>query len=440
MAAVTYSLKLSLLFIVFFIAFDSQSITYQTMNSGSWNDVASVWSTDGGVTPCGCSPGTAPGANTIIVDHNLNVPSNLNLTNTILTLNASGQMNGAYNIAANSATVDIFGNMTLTKYDQGGASNVTLHPGAIMLASNAFAVNGGTILLNGAVINCGGLDIAVGASMSLMNSARFFIVSGNSVVDGSLDIGAGCCMESNGNWKVNATGQVTGSGSFNSGGNINNQGSVDLTIIWCSQGTALGMPTPENCAAANGICNAILLPVELTSFNAIVYNNSFAEVTWTTASENNSSHFALMASSDGINWRKVATVEAAGNSQSKIEYSVQDFYLEAGITYYMLYQYDTDGRENTYDPISVSIEAVAQELLAYPNPVKSENTIHVVNVKDGFGTAQLVGLNGIPVQVEDFDAINHGFEMMIRDVNPGVYLLKVSQYGDSRTIRIVVTE
>ena len=376
----------------------------------------------------------------MIVDHNLTVPSNLDLTSTILVLNASGQMNGSYNIVANNATIDIFGSMTLTKYTQGGTSVVNLHPGAIMLASNAFAISGGSIGLDGAVVNCGGLDIAVGASMSLMNAARFFIVSGNSVVDGSLDIGPGCCMESNGNWKISATGQITGSGSFNSGGNINNQGLVDLTIIWCSQGTALGMPTPENCIAANGICNAIVLPVELTSFDAVVYNNNHAEITWTTASENNSSHFIVMASQDGENWRRVATVQAAGSSQNNIEYVVLDYDLEAGTTYYMLYQYDTDGRENTYDPISVSIAGVTEEPLAYPNPVKNGNTIRVVNVEDGVGTAQLVGINGIPVQVEDFDAINNGFEMMIRDVNPGVYLLRISQNGNSGTVRIVVTE
>ncbi|CAB4159402.1 hypothetical protein UFOVP699_138 [uncultured Caudovirales phage] len=95
------------------------------------------------------------------------------------------------------------------------------------------------------------------------------------------------------------------------------------------------------------------LPIELMEFNGISSgptNNLF----WSTASEYNTSHFNLQKSRDGAAWSTVATLNAAGNSTSKIEYFVADYQVEAIVNYYRLVQYDLNGVYSFYGPIAIN--------------------------------------------------------------------------------------
>ncbi len=436
----SYSLPSAILTLsaLFFITFSTFAITYTTINSGTWNDITSVWSTNGGASPCGCSPGPMSGSNTVQVNHHLSVPFDLTINGGTLMVGSGGQMTGAYNFNAINATVDVFGYMNLVKYDQSGTSTVTFHPGAILIASNTFTVSAGSATLDAAVINSGKLTINAGASVLLTNTSRFFITSGNSVIDGTLNIGPGSCMESNGNWKIGATGSVLGSGTLNSGGNINNNGFVDLTIIWCSQGAGLGMPTPPDCATAGVICNAIILPVRLTSFEAEVYDNSYSEILWTTASENNSSHFVLQSSKDGDFWLDIARIESHGTTTESQFYGYTDNTIETGITYYRLSQFDVDGKETKYAPISIRVMDSDLPIIAFPNPVNSGTVLNLQNLKNGTGTALLVNFNGQVIRESEFKTENSATTLSTEGIDPGIYLLKIIQNEAVNSLKIVI--
>jgi len=221
------------------LSFEAKSINYVTLNSGNWNDVTSVWSTNGGASPCGCNPGPVSGANNITVNHTISVPFDLTINGGTLTVNASGQINGAFNLRISNANVNISGYVTLDKYEQGVGSIVNLTSGAILLGSNSFLVADGTLTLDNALINSGALTVDVPGIVSLNNSSRFFVVSGNTNIDGQLNINSLSCTSSNGNFKIGPAGSVLGTGSLNSGGNLNNSGFVAPTIVWCAQGTGL---------------------------------------------------------------------------------------------------------------------------------------------------------------------------------------------------------
>jgi hypothetical protein len=77
------------------------------------------------------------------------------------------------------------------------------------------------------------------------------------------------------------------------------------------------------------------LPVELTRFEANCIDNG-AEVSWTTASEYNASHFTVKRSLDGVDWTTIAYVDAAGNSQQMIDYSIEDNQSTDRTVYYLL--------------------------------------------------------------------------------------------------------
>jgi len=95
------------------------------------------------------------------------------------------------------------------------------------------------------------------------------------------------------------------------------------------------------------------LPVELYLFDGIekgVNNVLF----WSTATESNSSHFNLQKSRDGETWNTIATINAAGNSTTHIDYDVTDYNIEPIINYYRLQQYDFDGTYGIYGPIAIN--------------------------------------------------------------------------------------
>jgi hypothetical protein len=91
---------------------------------------------------------------------------------------------------------------------------------------------------------------------------------------------------------------------------------------------------------------AIVLPVSLTNFIAS-QGNGTALLKWQTASEQNTQNFTLQNSGDGANWHNLATLNAAGNSNTKKDYSYVQQNPAKGNNYYRLLQTDINGN-NTY--------------------------------------------------------------------------------------------
>ena len=112
------------------------------------------------------------------------------------------------------------------------------------------------------------------------------------------------------------------------------------------------------------------LPVELTQFEATSYPQ-WNVVKWTTASENNSSHFDIESSTDGENWRKITTIPSAGNSIQELKYSYIDYNLNE-LTYYRLQQFDIDGKFETYGPILVTKTITEKKIVKYINLIGQE--------------------------------------------------------------------
>lgn len=429
----------ALLCIAFCLSFEAKSINYVTLNSGNWNDVTSVWSTDGGTSPCGCNPGTVSGSNNITVNHTLSVPSNLNINGGTLTVNVSGQMNGSYNLTTSNATITISGSLSLDKYTQGINSSVNMNPNAILIASNSFLVANGSLTLDGALINSGAFSIDAPGVVTLNNSSRFFVVSGNTTIDGQLNINSLSCTASNGNFKVGSAGSVLGTGSLNSGGNLNNSGFVAPTILWCAQGTGLGMSSPENCAGANGICNAILLPIELISFDAKVLDED-VEIFWSTASERNNSHFIVQYSFNGSDWKDLELVEGAGTTTSQTDYSIFDDSFDFGVKYYRLIQFDLDGKSKKYNPVSVERNASYGLVSAYPNPVKMGNNLTLINLQSGTVQLQLLNNTGRPILFEEVQVPSGKTQLVIPSTTPGFYILQIVQEERTQSIKLMVME
>ncbi|MEX1001984.1 MAG: hypothetical protein WDZ35_07705 [Crocinitomicaceae bacterium] len=84
------------------------------------------------------------------------------------------------------------------------------------------------------------------------------------------------------------------------------------------------------------------LAVDLTSLTA--HNESFVNwILWSTASEENSSHFEIQRSEDGMNWVTIGTVEAARSSSVTTNYQFSDPHFSPGNNYYRLGLVDLNG-------------------------------------------------------------------------------------------------
>jgi hypothetical protein len=131
-------------------------------------------------------------------------------------------------------------------------------------------------------------------------------------------------------------------------------------------------------------------------------------------------------------WNTIAFVEAAGNSQQMIDYSIEDNAIATNRTvYYLLEQYDIDGSKQDERFTSLNCEDDNDDLtmLVYPNPGNGEMTINFVAPEDyGMSYITLQATNGsiienVPVNIKS------GQNNIILDCSsyaPGIYIINIS--------------
>jgi hypothetical protein len=116
------------------------------------------------------------------------------------------------------------------------------------------------------------------------------------------------------------------------------------------------------------------LPVRFTLFNAKCDNKKVL-LTWKTAQEQNSSHFDIEKSEDGIHWTVISTSPAAGNSNSERSYSFTDNNPVQN-NYYRIAEFDLDGRSH-FTSILQSSCNTTNTFNLWPNPVHDKAFINI---------------------------------------------------------------
>ena len=114
--------------------------------------------------------------------------------------------------------------------------------------------------------------------------------------------------------------------------------------------------------------NAVMLPVELSKFEAVCNYTNYA-VSWETASEKESDYFELSRRTDNNDWTSVAKKKAKGNSSTTVKYALVDTFESYSPVYYRLTQYDKDGTFTNSNIIHASCEnQLADEIYMFPIP------------------------------------------------------------------------
>ena len=286
---------------------------YQTIANGNFSD-GSIWSTNGGVSTCSCTPG---GSNQIEIYHNVILDNDLT--------------NGGGNYGQVSDTLRIHSGGSL----QGSTYNMTVASGGVL-------INDDTLVVNNMDWNNG--------SYVCLNSGSYTLITGDLTNSNNSD-----------NVKIDGSVKVNGNLSNGVGGIITGGGSISV----------------DGTTTNNGTIPGALLPIELIYFNAEVLNDNSVQLNWATALEINNQYFAVERGTSMESFEAIATIDGAGNSTSRIDYTYTDAtFDESTVYYYRLKQTDFDGTSTYSDVIAISVNSM-EFINIYPNPAVDNTTIRI---------------------------------------------------------------
>ncbi len=152
--------------------------------------------------------------------------------------------------------------------------------------------------------------------------------------------------------------------------------------------------TPDNFyTTVTGTLNDLgPVPIKLVLFKAMAVKDR-AEINWATENEINSSHFDLEQSVDGVNFYKITSRNAVGNSALRKNYIYTTNSLGAGIYFFRLKSFDKDGKF-TYSAVEkVVIGNFNTNLVVYGNPIKNNLSFNFQSTNGSYGF-KITGLDG----------------------------------------------
>lgn len=173
-----------------------------------------------------------------------------------------------------------------------------------------------------------------------------------------------------------------------------------------------------------GISPAVL-PVKLLYFDAVPDGKNI-QLNWSTAQEQASKNFEVQRSENNNNFNRIGNVDAAGNSNNKVDYHFTDRSPLAGTSFYRLKQIDIDDRF-TYSRIVTVNTTSANSLKLQGNPVQdqvkaafSSETSGAVKVIIADAAGAILTERTITVQKG-----NNELVIPLPGINAGLYYLQV---------------
>ena len=189
--------------------------------------------------------------------------------------------------------------------------------------------------------------------------------------------------------------------------------------------------------------SATSLPVKLVSFNAMLGTNNKVNLSWTTASEENVSHFVIEKSTDGQTFSDAGIVFATGNSTEEMDYVFADNLGStlAKVVYYRLRSMDLDGKSQTSETRIIRLSKASGtgiSILAYPNPAVSDLRVTIpATWQNRKVTYEVYSLNGSLAAKKENSNSSQTETLNISKAAPGVYMVRVTCEGETAQQKIV---
>jgi hypothetical protein len=176
--------------------------------------------------------------------------------------------------------------------------------------------------------------------------------------------------------------------------------------------------------------NSNPLPIELVRFSGECDGN-VVNLSWTTASEVNVSHYEVERTIDGEHFDKVAEVVAVGFSNNLHSYDAKDEHPYAGTAYYRLKSVDLDGSFEYSDLIATGCQNNDNVAFSFQNAYPTEegnlNLVYTAEQNESFD-ASLFDMSGkLIASTNGIAGVkgNNQSKMFIGDLAPGIYVVNM---------------
>jgi hypothetical protein len=189
------------------------------------------------------------------------------------------------------------------------------------------------------------------------------------------------------------------------------------------------------------------VPVKLSAFNATLINKDVI-VSWSTASEKNSSHFIIEVSVDGKKFVEAGKVKAVGNSNNLIKYNfihhnAQNCLNGASQAYYRLKNVDVDNTTSNSNIIVIEFNEnknVLDATTVYPNPFSNKITLQIPSLNKATAAIEILDIHGKVISNMN-KSVEPGINSLdidnMTNLQMGVYMVKISVDGESKTFKLI---
>ena len=185
----------------------------------------------------------------------------------------------------------------------------------------------------------------------------------------------------------------------------------------------------NNFAGKVEMAACVVFPVEWLGVEARWTNARQAQVSWSTASEENVSHFQVERN-DGSGWIGVKQAAPAGGASLGASYSVTDQVpdVQQQSVYYRINQVDIDGASHLSPSIELKVQPSVTEVSVSPNPITDSFQMKFVVTDESPLTISVMDVSGrvfekraLPAQTQSGVA-----EFDTRSWPPGMYILLIN--------------
>ena len=179
------------------------------------------------------------------------------------------------------------------------------------------------------------------------------------------------------------------------------------------------------------------LPVILLSFTGTLKGNN-VQLDWSTSSEINSREFIIERSTDGINYRELGRVQAAGYSTTTKRYSYLD--VEAtDINYYRLKMVDIDGTSKQSDVVLVKNNLITQGVYPVTNPFNDHVAVRFAQLPKGEVTIRLMDMSGkLIASSRQYNPLSSIIRIdNTSALSKGLYIVQVENAGKQYSIKLM---
>jgi hypothetical protein len=178
---------------------------------------------------------------------------------------------------------------------------------------------------------------------------------------------------------------------------------------------------------------SITLPLKLGDFTGIK-NSAGIKLNWETITEQNTSHFEIERSSNGTDYTTIGTLNAAGNSSDKRNYSFTDLNPLPGTNFYRLKMVDID-RSAVYSRVIAIKNENLLTLQLFPNPAKDVLQVQVPSLKKEMMRIFISDASGKIVYERDLQVNegNNAISIPVLTLPPGVYHLTTATPENRRS-------